>query len=180
MAADPAGAVMAEFPGVGLESLMNPGAALMALGAEAPLMAGMPFGDASFLGAEAPSELASAGTSCGYLPGGQFSRAASSEAPARGARCGAAPLAVVSGAEASPSGGVAVGGRAEGDTVEGRGHVASALPVSGREVVLRAAGTFMESMQLREDMTEGSLRRSWSDSDLPAFREAMEDTLMMG
>jgi len=44
--------------------------------------------------------------------------------------------------------------------------------------MLREFGTFMESMQMREETMEGSRHRSWSDSDLPAFREAMEDSLI--
>mmetsp|Transcript_36745 Transcript_36745/g.86146 ORF Transcript_36745/g.86146 Transcript_36745/m.86146 type:complete len:1649 (+) Transcript_36745:170-5116(+) len=42
-------------------------------------------------------------------------------------------------------------------------------------VALRLKGTFMEAMQIKEDEPGESIRRSWSEGDLQAFREAMED-----
>lgn len=59
-----------------------------------------------------------------------------------------------------------------------RSATVSLLPVPGKQVMLREYGTFMESMHMREDLMEGSRQRSWSDSDLPAFREAMEDSVL--
>eukprot|EP00971_Amphidinium_carterae_P105087 2080936-Amphidinium_carterae.2 len=42
-------------------------------------------------------------------------------------------------------------------------------------VALRLKGTFMEAMQINEEQPNASMKRSWSEGDLQAFREAMED-----
>merc|ERR1712129_585271 len=48
--------------------------------------------------------------------------------------------------------------------------------LSSEGVMVRELGTFMESVELRgtDPDESGSKQRSWSDGDLPAFREAME------
>jgi len=173
MAGDPTGGMMAGFPGFGA-GMMD-----MGMGADVSMMGG--YGDASFLGAEVLSEAGTEGTSSCCLQGGQFSRGVSSEALIHVARVGVAASTAASDAEAShTSGGAAnTSSEAEGGLPEGRRRrVGSALPVLGKQVMLREFGTFMESMQVREETMDGSRQRSWSDSDLPAFREAMEDSLI--
>jgi len=180
MAADPCGGnmnMMAGFPGMGSDGFMG-----MAMGSEMSLLGAFGDGGTSFVGAEVASEAGTDGTSSGCLQGGQFSRGVSSEALIQGARAGIAASTAASDAEASaaaPSSSEAelgLGGGAAG--LQARRRTASAQPVLGKQVMLREFGTFMESMQMREETLEGSRQRSWSDSDLPAFREAMEDSLI--
>jgi len=47
-----------------------------------------------------------------------------------------------------------------------------------RGYALRVRGTFMEAMQIRDEDYLESRQRSWSDGDLPAFREAMDEPEM--
>merc|ERR1719242_595271 len=47
--------------------------------------------------------------------------------------------------------------------------------IVGDGIALRVRGTFMEAMQLKCDLQE-TRARSWSDGDLQAFRNAMEET----
>mmetsp|Transcript_39478 Transcript_39478/g.84156 ORF Transcript_39478/g.84156 Transcript_39478/m.84156 type:complete len:424 (+) Transcript_39478:679-1950(+) len=50
------------------------------------------------------------------------------------------------------------------------------IPVFQEGVALRVRGTFMEAMKIRdEEPLALSRQRSWSDGDLPAFRDAMDD-----
>jgi len=49
------------------------------------------------------------------------------------------------------------------------------VAIVGDGIALRVRGTFMEAMQLKCDLQE-TRARSWSDGDLQAFRNAMEET----
>jgi len=60
-----------------------------------------------------------------------------------------------------------------------RSFTVTCLPAvdAGEGVMLREWGTFMEAVELRDIDPEdqlGSRQRSWSEGDLPAFRDAME------
>lgn len=61
-------------------------------------------------------------------------------------------------------------------TIASRRRSATSAADAWAEVGVRQRGTFMEALEARvEDGPTESLRRSWSDGDLPAFRAAMDD-----
>jgi len=161
------------------------------MGGEVDMMMGGSYGmafDGTLIGAEALSE---SGTSSG-MQGPGFSRGASwaEAAPVReGGASGRAAVAgrsiagAAAGAEASGGSGSGVqtgSSEASGENSESHRRQSVTLQTvpDEKQVILREYGTFMESMSVREEMMEGSRQRSWSDSDLPAFRDAMEDSLI--